>query len=144
MTTVVTPGQKAPWHLWVVGVVALLWNGAGGATIWMAQAGTLPDLEPGEVEYYAAQPTWFVVVTDIALVAAILGAIALLLRKRRAVWMFAVSLAAIVVTNSYELAAGTSRVIGNPAALVVTVIIVVLAILQVAYSRTIERRGVLR
>ena len=23
-------GMKTPWHLWVVGVVSLLWNGFGG------------------------------------------------------------------------------------------------------------------
>ena len=143
MSTVVTPGRKAPWHLWAVGVVALLWNAAGAATIWMAQAGTLPDLDPGEAEYYAAQPAWFVAVTDVALVAAIVAALALLARKRLAVPMFALSLAAIVVTNSYDLAAGTSRVFGNRAALLVTAIIVILAVLQFAYSRALHRRAVI-
>src|SRR6476619_2993885 len=107
VSTVLTPERKAPWHLQVVAVVAFLWNGAGAYTIMMAQAGRLSDLEPGEAAYYAAQPTWFVVATDIALVAAIVAAVALLSRSRMAVWLFAVSLGASVVTNAYELAAGT-------------------------------------
>jgi len=57
---VLTPERKAPWHLWLVAIVALLWNGAGAYTIMMAQAGRLYDLEPGEAAYYAAQPVWFV------------------------------------------------------------------------------------
>ena len=68
MSTVLTPAPKAPWHLRVVALVALLWNAAGAYTIMMAQAGRLYDLEPGEAAYYAAQPVWFVVLTDVALV----------------------------------------------------------------------------
>ena len=144
MSTTFVRDRNTPWHLWAVAVVALMWNAAGAYTIMMAQAGKLSDLEPGEAAYYAAQPVWFVVATDIALVAAIAAALALLLRKRMAVWMFAVSLSAIVVTNSYELAAGTSRVIGNRAALIVTVIIVLIAVFEVVYARALTRRAVLR
>jgi hypothetical protein len=127
-----------------VGVVALLWNAAGAYTIMMAQAGTLSDLEPGEAAYYAAQPIWFVVITDIALIAAIGAAVALLLRKKMAVWLFALSLGAIVVANSYELAVGTSRVLVSRAALVVTVIIVLIAVFEVAYAWASARLAVLQ
>src|SRR3954464_1970252 len=100
--SVLTPERKAPWHLLVVAVVALLWNGSGAYTIMMAQAGRLYDLEPGEAALYAAQPVWFVVLTDIALVTAIAGALALLSRKSMAVWLFTFSLGAIFTTNAYE------------------------------------------
>ena len=110
----------------------------------MAQAGRLYDLEPGEAAYYAAQPIWFVVVTDIALVAAIAAALALLPRKSMAVWLFAPSLAAIVITNGYEFAAGTSRAFVSRAALIVTAIIVLIAILELAYAWGMKRRAVLR
>ena len=139
-----SPERNAPWHLWLVAVVALLWNGAGAYTILMAQAGRLYDLEPGEAAYYAAQPIWFVTVTDVALFAAIGAALALLFRKRMSVWMFALSLSAIVITNGYELAAGTSRVLLSGAALGVTIFIVLLAILQLAYAWAMTRRAVLK
>ena len=139
-----TPERKAPWHLWLVAIVALLWNGAGAYTILMAQAGRLYDLEPGEAAYYAAQPVWFVVLTDVALVAALAAALALLLRKRMAVWLFALSLTAIVSTNSYEFVAGTSRALLNRAALIVTVIIVLIAIFELAYAGGMKRRAVLK
>ena len=139
-----TPERKAPWHLWLVAIVALLWNGAGAYTIMMAQAGRLYDLEPGEAAYYAAQPVWFVVLTDVALVAALAAALALLLRKRMAVWLFALSLTTIVITNSYEFAAGTSRALLSRAALIVTVIIVLIAIFELAYAGGMKRRAVLK
>jgi hypothetical protein len=129
--------------LWVVVVLALLWNGAGAYTIMMAQAGRLPDVSADEAAYYAAQPLWFVVATDIALVAAVAAGIALLLRSRSATWLFAISLIAVVITNVYELAAGTSRVLVDRGALVVTTIIVVLAILQLVYALAMKRRAVL-
>jgi len=69
----------------------------------------------------AHRAIWFVVVTDIALIAA---GLALLLRRKAAVWMFALSLSAIVVTNSNEIAVGTSRSLLSRAALLVTVTIV--------------------
>jgi len=144
VSTVLAPERKAPWHLRVVAVVAFLWNGAGAYTIMMAQAGKLYDLEPGEAAYYAAQPIWFVVLTDIALVASIAAAVALFSRKSMAVWLFALSLAAIVITNSYEFAAGTSRALLNRAAFIVTVIIVLIAIFELAYTWRMKQRAVLR
>ncbi len=51
----------------------------------MAQAGRPYDLEPGEAAYYTAQPVWFVLLTDIALGAAIAAALVLLSRKGMAV-----------------------------------------------------------
>ena len=144
MSTTVTSDQKAPWHLWVVAIAALLWNSSGAYTIMMAQAGRLSDLEVDEAAYYAAQPLWFVVATDIALVASIAAAVALLLRHRIAVRLFAISLVAIFVTNAYDLAAGTSRTLLHRAALIVTVIIVVIAILELAYARTMKQRAVLK
>ena len=129
-----------PWHVWVVAILALLWNGSGAYTIMMAQSGRLPDMSVDERAYYAAQPSWFVVATDIALLAALAGAAALLLRSRTAAGLFAASLVAIFVTNAYDLAAGTSRVLVSRGALVVTVIIAVIAILELAYGWAINKR----
>ena len=138
-----TVGRKTPWHVWVVGVLTLLWDGAGAYTIMMAQAGGLPDLTPDEAVYYAAQPLWFVVATDVALLGAIAAGVALLVRSRMAVGLFAVSLVAILVTNIYDLAAGASRALVSQGALIVTAIIVVLAILQLVYARAMQKRAVL-
>lgn len=143
MSTPSTPNRKTPWHLWAVAAITLLWNGAGAYTMLMAQAGKLPDVGPEEAAYYAAQPLWSVVATDIALFAPIAAAIAMLLRNRSAVWLFAVSLAATVLTNVYDLAAGTSLALVDRGWIVVTSIIVVLATLQLAYSLAMKRRAIL-
>lgn len=136
--------RRTPWHLWAVAILSLLWNASGAYTIMMAQAGRLPDLSADEAAYYAAQPLWFVIVTDIALVSPLLAAVALLLRRGVAVWLFAISLAAILVTNAYDLSTGASRALANTGALVVTALIVVLAALQLLYAWAMRKRGVLR
>lgn len=134
---------KAPWHLWVVGVLAMLWNGSGAVTIMMAQQGQLA-VSADEAAYYAAQPWWFVALTDIALFGGILGGLALLFRSRWAPLLFAVSLLAIIVTNGYDLAEGTSRMFTNLGTVVVTCLIWILAILQLWYAAAMRGRGVLR
>lgn len=134
---------KKPWHLWVVAILTLLWNGSGAITIALAQTGRLPNISADEAAYYAQQPGWFVIFTSIATWAPLAAGIALLLRNRAAVWLFAVSLAFIVITNAYDFASGTSRALANQGALLVTVLIWVIAVLQLAYARAMRKRGVL-
>lgn len=135
---------KRPWHLWVVAVLTLLWNGSGAVTIALAQAGRLSGLSADEAAYYAGQPLWLVVSTNIATFAPLAAAVALLVRSRLAVWLFGVSLALILVNNVYDLATGTSRALANQGALIVTVFIAVIAVLQLVYANAMRKRGVLR
>ena len=133
--------RKTPWHIWAVGIVALLWNVSGAYTIMMAEAGKLADLDAGEAAYYAAQPAWFVVVTDIALASAIAAAIAILVRRQIAAWLFAVSFAAALATNVYDIAAGTSRMLVNSGAMIATVLILAIGILELVYAWSMKKHG---
>lgn len=148
MTETVVAGavapSRTPWHLWAVGILSLLWYAAGAYTIVSAQRGTLAGISPDEAAYYAAQATWFAVVTDIALVAGIVGSLALLLRSRWAVPLYGLMIAAIAITACYDLAAGTSRMYVNSGALVATLLIWLIAVLNYWYAATMRKRGVLR
>lgn len=138
------PASRTPWHLWLVGILSLLWNASGAYTIISAQQGMLVGVSEDEAAYYAAQAPWFVAVTDIALLTGIVGALALLFRSRFAVPLFALSLIAIVVTNGYDLMMGTSRMFTNTTTIFVTCLIWALAALQLWYAAAMRRRGVLR
>ncbi len=135
---------KAPWHLWAVGILTLLWNGSGTYTFVMAQLGMLSGLSAEQVAYYAAQPMWAVVSTDTALFCAVAAGFALLLRRRAALWLFAISLIAILLSNAYELLAGVSRMLVSQDAIILTVTVVIIATLQLVYSWAMSRRGVLK
>jgi len=144
MSAISVPVRKRPWHLWVVAILTILWNGSGAYTILMAQAGRLSDVDAQEAAYYAAQPTWFVIATDVALFLPLAAAIALLLRSRSAVWLFALSAIAIVVTNTYDALAGTSLALADRGWLILTAVIALIAILQFAYAWAMRNRGVLQ
>ena len=136
--------RKAPWHLWVVGTLSLLWNTSGAYTIMSAQSGAIMDMDPPEVAYYAAQAPWFVAVTDLVLIAAILAAIALLLRSRWAVHLYGLSIAGIIVTSVYDIAAGTALLLQDQGWLILSCVTTGLAIAQLAYAVVMRGRGVLR
>ena len=49
MTDTADAGRATPWHLWVVGVLSLLWNAYGGYDYWMSHtdpAAYLPTPAP--------------------------------------------------------------------------------------------------
>ena len=144
MSAISTPVRNRPWHLWVVAILTFLWNGSGAYTILMAQAGRLSSVDAQETAYYAVQPTWVVIATDIALFLPLVAAMALLLRSRSAVWLFALSAIVIVVNNAYDVAAGTSLALADRGWLILTAVIVVIAILQLAYAWAMRNRGVLQ
>jgi hypothetical protein len=144
MSTIATGVSRTPWHLWVVAILTLFWNGSGAYTIMMAQAGRLPDVGPEEAAYYAAQSSWSIVATVVALLLPLAAAVALLLRRRAAVWLFALGLIMLVANNAYELAAGTSLALVDQGWMIVTTAIVVIAVLQLVYAWAMKKRGVLR
>ncbi|WP_426041975.1 hypothetical protein [Brevundimonas sp. TWP2-3-4b1] len=54
---------RTPWHLWLVGVVALLWNGLGCLDYTMTQVqgdAWLANMDPTELQmaYFHGMPAW--------------------------------------------------------------------------------------
>ena len=85
-----------PWHLWVVGVLALLWNSFGCVDYtmtqtrqdeWFAQMG----MTAAQLEYFNAMPAWTHAAWAIGVWGGALGAILLLLRRKWAMPVFVVS-----------------------------------------------------
>lgn len=95
-----------PWHLWVVGVLSLLWNGFGAydfvmtttqGEAYMRSAG----FDQAMIDYYNAMPAWMYVPWTLGVWGAVIGSILLLIRNRLAVWAFALSLLGAVVSLIY-------------------------------------------
>jgi hypothetical protein len=143
------PTNKTPWHLWVVGVLALLFNAIGvfdfsmamaqGAD-YMAKAGMTPE----QIDHYVNMPGWITVVWAIGVFGAFLASVLLLLRRKLAATLFAVSLAAFVLNllYNYVLSDG-ARTLGQQMAIASGVILVVLVFLTF-YAWRMGKRGVLR
>jgi len=101
-----TRTPKAPWHLWVVGVIAVLWNAYGGydyamsmtqGATYMATAGMTPE----QIAYYEAMPVWMTAVWAVGVWGGVLGSLLILLRRKLAFPVFAVSFGAFLFSLLY-------------------------------------------
>ena len=108
-----TDGTKAPWHLWVVGVVSLLWNLGGGGQNYLAVKSATPEYYAAQGEsigvagevvqaYMESYPLWANIAFGIGVWSAVLGSLLLLLRSRFAAPAFALSLAGFLAGVVYQ------------------------------------------
>jgi hypothetical protein len=93
---------KTPWHIWLVGLIAVLFNSIGVFDFVMstaqgakyhASAGMTPD----QIAHYQQMPSWMTVVWAVGVFGAFLASILLLLRRNQVLLAFILSLAAFVV-----------------------------------------------
>lgn len=138
---------KTPMHLWIIGVVALLWNAVGAVDYVMTQTKNeayMGQFTAEQLEFFYGLPMPIVAAWAIAVWGGVLGAVLLLLRKRLAVSVFLVSFIAMVITaiHNYGLSNGLEA-IGDTGALVFTAVIFVVALLLYLYSRNQMLRGIL-
>jgi hypothetical protein len=140
--------RRAPAHLWIVGLLALVWNAFGCFDYLMTQTGDtayLAKFPPEQLAYFNSLPTWITALWAVGVWGGLAGAILLLLRSRFAIHAFAASLVGIVVSFAYEMALTTrpESMKQLPLALMPWVIFLVAAFL-LWYARQMDRTGVLR
>ena len=143
-----TPNESTPWHLWLVGVLALLWNSVGAFDYVMTETRNpsyMSSFTPEQLAYFHGFPAWVIAAWAISVWGGVLGASLLLFRKRLAVLVFAVSLAAMAPTffHNYVLTNGLA-VMGGMGGLIFTAVIVVIGIALLIYAGRLASTGVLR
>ena len=146
-STTATEASRTPWHLWVVGILALLWNAMGAFDYTMTKTKNeayMANFTPEQLEFFYGFPTWVVATWAIAVWGAVLGSALLLFRKRLAVPVFLASLAAMVLTSihNYLLADGF-EVAGDAFSLAFTAAIFLGAVALFMYARAMRENGVL-
>ena len=139
--------QATPRHLWVVGIVSLLWGAVGAMDYVMTQTRNeayMSAFTPEQLTFFYGIPAWAIATWAIAVWGGVLGSILLLMRKKHAVGVFIVSLIAMLITafQNFVLSNGF-EVIGDPFSLAFTGLIIVVAVALVVYARAMHRRGVL-
>jgi hypothetical protein len=139
--------ERAPWHLWVVGILALLWNCMGALDYVMTETHNeayLKSMTPAQLEYVYGFPAWAVAAWAIAVWGGVLGSLLLLLRKGVAAPVFIVSFVAMCVTMIYNYGLTNGlEVMGGTSALAFPAVIFLVALLLIFYSRAQRARGVL-
>lgn len=140
---------KTPWHLWLVGVVALLWNSGGAFDYYMTQtrnASYMAAFTPEQLEFFYGFPTWTVAAWAIAVWGAVAGSVLLLMRSRLAVMAFAFSFVGMAVTSvqNFVLSDVSMADLMGPEAMVFSVVIAVSIAFLWWYALRMDRAGVLR
>ena len=148
-----TAQARAPVHLWIVGILSLLWNCFGAYDYVMSHmrdtqyiASSMPGVDPNAaLAWMDAFPIYSKIGWALGVWGGLLGALLLLLRSRYAVWAFAVSMLGIVLSIGWQIAAAP-KLPGAEGGMytVMPYVIIVTGIALLAYSNAMHKKGVLR
>ena len=138
---------KTPVHLWIVGIVTLLWNAMGAYDYLATQLkleSYMSQFTAEQLDYFYGFPAWVVAAWAIAIWASLFGSLSLLLRKAWAVWLFAAAIAGMAVSTVFNFVLSNGLEIMGTTGAVFTAVIWVIALLVFFYSRAMAGRRVLR
>jgi hypothetical protein len=138
-------------HLWVVSILALLWNAFGACDYLMSRLHnadwikmSMPQSDPATIfGYMDSMPIIASAGWGLGVWCSLAGAVLLVMRSRYAVHAYTLSLIGAVMSFGYQLmyAKNVPPEMSSP---VMPVVITVLILLQLWYSWSMSNRGVLR
>jgi hypothetical protein len=141
------PVQKAPWHLWPVGIVSLLWNAMGGVDYSMTHLNNaywLEQFTPEQIAYFNGFPIWATSCWAFGVWGAVAGSILLLLRHRWAVTTFSVSLLGLIGSHFYQFSSKVPGGLNTASGEWFAAVLAALAMGLLWYAIRMRKRGVLR
>lgn len=142
--------RRTPVHLWIVGVLALLWNCGGAYDYTMSRLhdadyvhSMMPNADTAAMfAYMDAMPLYASFGWGLGIWAGVLGAVLLLLRSRYAVHAYIASLIGMALSFVYQLAVNPPPPeMDNK---LVVLLVVVIGIVLLVYAMKMRARGVLR
>ena len=137
---------KAPVHLWIVGILALLWNAIGCFDYYATQSkleSYMSQFTPEQLEYFYAFPVWVDAAWAIAVWGSLLASIGLLLRKAWAVWLFGLAILCMAATSVYSYVLSDGMALMGSGAVYFTIVIWIIALFLFFYAQAMARRRVL-
>jgi hypothetical protein len=142
-----TRTTRAPRHLWVIGILALLWSAMGAMDFVMTQTKNemyMSGFTPEQLTFFYGFPAWVVAAWAIGVWGGVIGALLLLFRRRLAVWVFLASLLAVVITTFHNfLLSNGMEIMGDAFSLILTALIFLFALGLFLYARAMHKRSVL-
>lgn len=144
---------RTPVHLWIIGVLALLWNAIGCYDYLMTRmrntdylASMMPEVDPNAMlAWVDAFPVWAQFGWGLGVWMGLAGAVLLLLRHRWALWAFGLSFVGAILGLGYQIVAAPPMpgATGGMMEVMPYVIIAIAAALLI-YARRQVAQGVLR
>jgi uncharacterized membrane protein len=140
-------GQKLAWHFWAVAIVSLLWNAMGGVDYTMTHlhnAAWLAQMTPEQIAWVNNFPIWATSCWALGVWGAIAGSILLLLRNRRAVVAFGVSLLGLIGSHIYQYSSNAPAGLNTGSGTMFVAVLALVAATLFWYALRMRKQGVLR
>ena len=148
-----TAVARTPVHLWIVGILSLLWSCFGAYDYTMTRmrntdyiASAMPGVDPNTaLAWVDSMPLYAQIGWGLGVWLALLGAVLLLMRNRWAVWSYGLSMVGAIMSLGYQIAlAPPLPGAEGPMYRVMPYVIIAVSIFLFWYAWTSERRGLLR
>lgn len=151
MEDAVDARARTPIHLWIVGVLATLWNAMHAYDYWMTRARDTDYIagmgfDPQIIlNYVDSFPIWASAGWALGVWSALAGSILLLLRNRFAVPAFLLSLVGMVLSFSYQFLVQKPPAEMTEGALAfIPLVVIAIGIGLFVYARAMKAKGVLK
>jgi len=129
---------------WIIAVIAVIWN-LMGVIAYLGQAYMTDEakmlLPEADRAYRENIPAWAIAAFAIAVFSGFFGAIGLLLKKKWATPLFIISLLGILVQLLYNLILSNSMEVYGPGGLIMPIMVVVIGVVLVWYSKKATSNG---
>ncbi len=148
-----TAVARTPVHLWIVGILSLLWSCFGAYDYTMTRmrntdyiASAMPGVDPNTaLAWVDSMPLYAQIGWGLGVWLALLGAVLLLMRNRWAVWSYGLSMVGAIMSLGYQIALAPPLP-GAQGAMyrAMPYVIIAVSIVLFWYAWTEEKKGVLR
>jgi hypothetical protein len=144
---------RTPVHLWIVGILSLIWNAFGCYDYLMTRmrntdylASMMPKVDPNEMlAWVDSFPLYAQIGWALGVWMGLLGSVLLLVRNRWAVWSFGLSLLGAVLGLGYQILAAPPLPGADDAmSKAMPYVIILIALGLFLYARAMEKKGLLR
>ncbi|GHA15732.1 hypothetical protein GCM10008090_26640 [Arenicella chitinivorans] len=138
---------STPWHLWLIGILAVAWFAMGCFDFIMTQTqneGYMQNFTEAQQNYFYSFPFWAVAVWAISVWGGLIASILLLMRNKLAAPIYLASIITYLLACLHNFLLTNGADFMGTAGLIMTVIILLIAIALYFYSRAQIARGVLR
>lgn len=148
-----TAQVRTPVHLWIVGILSLLWSCFGAYDYTMTRmrntdyiASAMPGVDPNTaLAWVDSMPLYAQIGWGLGVWLALLGAVLLLIRNRWAVWSYGLSMVGAILSLGYQIALAPPLP-GAEGAMytVMPYVIIAVSIFLFWYAWTAEKKGLIR
>ncbi len=144
---------RTPVHIWIVGILSLLWSAIGCFDYLMTRmrntdylASMMPSVDPqAMLAWVDGFPIWAQFGWGLGVWGGLVASMLLLMRNRWAVWAFGLSLVGAILGLGYQIVAAPPLPgAEGPMNDAMPYVIILIAVALFLYARAMEKKGVLR